>query len=144
MRDASHPTINENSDVTADIQALLAQQLRDQAALPPLREDLTLHTGATQKDGAPSWVIEDPMRGRFFRIGWLEFEVLNRWHLGDARQVAEAVKQATLLSPSVEEVLAIKQFFCTMNCWSTNNDSNKPFKDNRKNPVWPTGLCTII
>lgn len=111
MRDASHPTINENSDVTADIQALLAQQLRDQAALPPLREDLTLHTGATQKDGAPSWVIEDPMRGRFFRIGWLEFEVLNRWHLGDARQVAEAVKQATLLSPSVEEVLAIKQFF---------------------------------
>ncbi len=111
MHEASSSASSVSSSVAADIQAYLSQQLRQQSALPPLREDLTLHAGATQKDGAPSWVIEDPMRGRFFRIGWLEFEVLNRWHLGDARQVAEAVTQATLLTPSLEEVLAIKQFF---------------------------------
>ena len=86
---------------------LLAQTLH----LPPLREDLALHPGSTQRNGSPSWVIEDPVRGRFFRIGWLEFEILARWNLGDAKQVAERVAEETLLEPSLEEVLAVKQFF---------------------------------
>ena len=85
----------------------MAQQL----ALPPLREDLALHPGATQRDGSPSWTIEDPLKGRFYKIGWLEFEVLSRWHLGQAQAVAQSVAAETLLEPSVEEVLAIKQFF---------------------------------
>ena len=100
--------------IALDAASPLAQQLQAQLAaqlqLPSLREDLALHPGPTQKDGAPSWVIEDPLRGRFFRIGWLEFELLNRWHLGDAQKVAEAVAQQTLLAPSVQEVLAVKQF----------------------------------
>lgn len=90
----------------AGLQAQLAQQL----ALPPLREDLALHPGSTQKDGAPSWVIEDPLKGRFYRIGWLEFEVLARWHLGDAARVVQSVSEETLLAPEVDEVLAIRQF----------------------------------
>lgn len=94
-----------------DVSAQIAAQLAQQMALPPLREDLQLHPGSTQKDGSPSWTIEDPLRGRFFRIGWLEFEVLQRWHLGDARQVTTAVAQETLLTPSLEEVMAVKQFF---------------------------------
>ena len=92
----------------------LASQSHDQRtqllALPPLREDLALHPGSTQKDGAPSWVIEDPLKGRFYRIGWLEFEVLARWHLADARLVQENVTRETLLAPELEEVLAIRQF----------------------------------
>lgn len=95
----------------AQMAAQMAAQIAAQMALSPLREDLALHPGATQKDGAPSWVVEDPLRGRFFRIGWLEFELLSRWHLGDARRVAQAVASETLLQPSVEEVLAVKQFF---------------------------------
>ena len=95
----------------ADLTRQIAQQMAQQMALSPLREDLQLHQGPAQKDGSPSWVIEDPMRGRFFRIGWLEFEVLQRWHLADARTVAAQVAQETLLQPSVEEVLAVRQFF---------------------------------
>jgi len=79
--------------------------------LPPLREDLVLHQGAAQNDGAPSWMIEDPLRGRFFRIGWLEYEVLQRWYLGNAQAVAEAVSRQTLLRPEVNEVLAVREFF---------------------------------
>lgn len=81
------------------------------ATLPPLREDLALHPGPAQQDGSPSWVIEDPMRGRFFRIGWLEFEVLSRWHLGDAMAVSQRVAAETLLKPEVDEVLAVRDFF---------------------------------
>lgn len=85
--------------------------MNPELALPPLREDLALHPGPTQKDGAPSWVIEDPLRARFFRIGWLEFELLTRWALGDAQEVARRVSEETLLTPSLEEVLAVRQFF---------------------------------
>ena len=70
--------------------------------LPPLREDLVLHQGAAQNDGAPSWMIEDPLRGRFFRIGWLEYEVLQRWYLGNAQAVAEAVSRQTFGIPPIQ------------------------------------------
>ena len=105
-RSDSSDTVDPATELQQQLQAPLAQQMR----LPALREDLSLHSGPTQQDGSPSWVIEDPLRGRYFRIGWLEFEVLTRWHLGDARAVAQATQQETLLEPSVEEVLAIKQF----------------------------------
>lgn len=78
--------------------------------LPPLREDLGLHPGPTLKNGAPSWVIEDPARGRFFRIGWLEFELLSRWSCGDALELVRQTAAQTLLKPTVEEALAVRQF----------------------------------
>lgn len=88
-----------------------AALLQEQMSLPPLREDLALHPGPARGDGAPTWMIEDPLKGRYYRIGWLEFEVLNRWHLGDARRLAGQVAQETLLTPAVEEVLAVRDFF---------------------------------
>ncbi len=78
--------------------------------LPPLREDLALHPGPTLKNGSPSWMIEDPLRGRFFRIGWLEFELLSRWACADAAVLVAQVSDQTLLSPTIDEVLAVKQF----------------------------------
>jgi hypothetical protein len=52
------------------------------SSLPPIREDLRLYPGPTQRDGAPSWRILDPVRNSFFEIGWLEFELLARWRAG--------------------------------------------------------------
>lgn len=111
---APSPAATDNTaapTMPADAAQQLPAQAAQQMALPPLREDLQLHPGSAQKDGSPSWVIEDPLRGRFYRIGWLEFELLQRWHLGDARAVAQQVTQETLLQPTVEEVLAVRQFF---------------------------------
>lgn len=55
--------------------------------LPPLREDLRLITGASAADGSPTWVIVDPVRGKYFQIGWAAYQILSRW----AAQSAEAV-----------------------------------------------------
>ena len=52
--------------------------------LPPLREDLALIEAAPQRDGSPAWMIHDPVSNRFYRIGWLEFEVLTRWQSASA------------------------------------------------------------
>ena len=56
----------------------LAQPQRE---LPALREDLKLFPAAANRDGSPAWMIQDPVSNRFFRIGWLEFELLSRWDL---------------------------------------------------------------
>jgi len=41
--------------------------------LPALREDLRLLEGPAAGDGAPTWTLYDPPRGRYFRIGWAAF-----------------------------------------------------------------------
>lgn len=64
--------------------------------LPHLREDLRLFAAGAQVDGSPAWVIEDPVRNRHFRIGWLEFEFLSRWRMKPADLLADIGRRTTL------------------------------------------------
>lgn len=73
--------------------------------LPPLREDLRLFESAPERDGAPSWTIQEPVSNRFFRIGWLEFECLLRWTLpGGAAAIAADIRECTPLAVDAEQV----------------------------------------
>lgn len=78
--------------------------------LPPLREDLRLHAAAPERDGSPAWVIQDPARNRFFRIGWLEFELLSRWDAGSPASVAKQVKAETPLAAGPDDVASLVDF----------------------------------
>lgn len=80
------------------------------AALPPLREELRLEAGPRLPDGAPSWTLHDPLRQRFFRLGWLEVECLRHWGLGSPAAIAGAVAAHTPLAPSPEQVGALADF----------------------------------
>ncbi|NYT61175.1 HlyD family efflux transporter periplasmic adaptor subunit [Alcaligenaceae bacterium] len=62
----------------------------------PLREDLRLYEAGSSRDGAPTWVIQDPINNRFYRIGWLEYECLLRWPGEPARIAAEVAATTTL------------------------------------------------
>lgn len=81
-----------------------------QPALPPLREDLQLHEAAPNADGSPAWVIQDPVNNAFFRIGWLEFELLSRWHLETPQALLTAARAETLLDPTDDELQALLEF----------------------------------
>jgi putative peptide zinc metalloprotease protein len=78
--------------------------------LAPLRGDLQIRSAGTDRDGTPTWVIQDPVTNQFFRLGWLEFELLTRWAAGRAQQVLESVRHETLLDPSLEELEALHRF----------------------------------
>src|SRR6188474_257277 len=81
------------------------------SALPPMREDLRLYPGPSQRDGSPSWRILDPVRNSFFEIGWLEFELLARWRTQrDADALLAQVAAETPLHPSPEELEDLVQF----------------------------------
>lgn len=77
--------------------------------LPPLREDLRLGEAAAGPGGEPSWVIQDTVVNRFYRIGWFEFECLLRWGQSP-RRISEQIAEQTALKPEVEQVLAFRQF----------------------------------
>lgn len=77
--------------------------------LPPLREDLRLIEAAKGSNGEPSWMIQDTVLNRFYRIGWLEFECLLRWGQ-TPRRISEQIADATALKPDAEQVLEFRQF----------------------------------
>lgn len=64
--------------------------------LPRLREDLRLFAAGPHPDGSPAWVIEDPVRNRHFRIGWLEFEFLSRWRMLPDELLADIGRRTTM------------------------------------------------
>lgn len=80
------------------------------ARLPALREDLHIFPAASNKDGSPAWVIHDPVVNRFYRVGWLEFELLTRWSLRRVGRVLDAVAKDTVLRPEPEDLQLLIQF----------------------------------
>lgn len=57
--------------------------------MPELREDLQISPGAPLISGAPTWVIYDPIRHKFFQIGQRTIEILSRWSSGNSKSLRE-------------------------------------------------------
>jgi len=77
---------------------------------PALREELALFGGPRLADGQPSWTLHDPVRNQFFRIDWLTFEILSRWHLATMEDVVDDIHRNTPLRPEVGDVEAVSTF----------------------------------
>ncbi|MFC7396915.1 HlyD family efflux transporter periplasmic adaptor subunit [Chelatococcus sp. GCM10030263] len=80
------------------------------SSFAPLREELVLKPGPSLRGGAPSWTLYDPVANRFYRLGWLEFEILCRWHLGSSAEIANRIERETTLRPTPEDVDGFVQF----------------------------------
>ncbi|NKB20260.1 MAG: HlyD family efflux transporter periplasmic adaptor subunit [Alphaproteobacteria bacterium] len=78
--------------------------------LPPLREDVDIHPAARLADGSPSWVLQDRARNKFFRIGWVEFEILRRWRLRSVELIVEQITRETAAKISDQDVIAVREF----------------------------------
>lgn len=51
------------------------------APLPALRQDLQIMRVGASYSGAPTWVVFDPIRNRFFRITYEMFQLLSLWNV---------------------------------------------------------------
>ncbi len=78
--------------------------------LPALREELALYPGPAAGNGAPTWSLQDPARNLFFRIDWLTFEILSRWHLNDPAAILIAVEQETPIQPERDDMEGVLRF----------------------------------
>lgn len=79
-------------------------------SLVTLRDDLRLHPGPANPDGSPSWTLEDPLRGQFFRLGWLETELLAHWHLGDCNRISRRINATSTLAVDNSDIERFNHF----------------------------------
>ena len=75
-----------------------------------LRQDIDLYQGTRSHEGFPTYVLHDKWRNRFFNIGWLEYEIIKRWHLKDTDKIAESVCEETTLYACPEDVEALQSY----------------------------------
>ncbi|WP_413529241.1 HlyD family efflux transporter periplasmic adaptor subunit [Rahnella inusitata] len=81
-----------------------------QAAWPLLRDELQLCAAGNNRDGSPAWHLNDPVRNLWFRLGWLEIEMLKYWPLGDPQAIAQQIGQQTTLQVEGSDVEAFAAF----------------------------------
>lgn len=78
--------------------------------LPPIRDELILFAAAPNEDGTPAWMIQDPVCNRFYRIGWLDFELLLHWADNDLAALVRTVNEQTPLNVTPDDVRALVKF----------------------------------
>lgn len=81
----------------------------EEPVFSPLRQDLRLQAATPDREGAPTWAIQDPVTNRFFHIGWLEYECLLRWPNSPSR-IAADIEAHTPLTTDAEQVSAFGRF----------------------------------
>ncbi|MCK5374891.1 MAG: peptidase M50, partial [Alphaproteobacteria bacterium] len=70
----------------------------------PYRNDLHIFSHGKDRDGSPAWLLHDPSTNRYFRLGWLEFEILSRWHMNDVQDIIADIVLSTTLKPDQESI----------------------------------------
>lgn len=116
--------------------------------LPLLREDLKIDKTASGADGAPHWVIYDPLAHRFYKIGWTAFECLRR--LADCRRpddLVRAVNAETTLTIDTETVEDLSVFLVRNQLVQGNtaqSSAQHERRTKRAENLFGRGRCTAI
>ncbi len=75
-----------------------------------MREDLEVFKGWPQHNGAPSWVLFDPLRNKYFRLGFEAFELLSLWTQATVEKVQLAAKARLGRDVDADEVGEVAKF----------------------------------
>lgn len=78
--------------------------------LPALRRDLQLVESAKGLDGAPQWVLADPVTGRYFTLTPSAIRLLRHWPLRQPSKVLEAANQEPGLPLQEKELEQLLRF----------------------------------
>ena len=107
--------------IALDASTLKASTVKESTASKPsapakptkvalLREELRLIAAANNPDGSPAWMIQDPINNKFYRIGWLDFELLLRWQLVDIQQIIDDTNLETTLDVDADNIYELMDF----------------------------------
>ena len=78
--------------------------------IEPLRQDLKIFKNERQKDGAPSWLIYDPLKKNYYQINALEFLIISNWHLLDPEKIILKIKKESTYSPTLSDIKVVANF----------------------------------
>jgi len=107
-----------------------------------LRPDLVLYPGPLELDGQRSWVLEDPVRGANYRLGYVEGEFLYRLVTEpDLDAAVRSLYRTTSLRPTLSEILSFVQMLQRENLTCPSDD---PVAGERLAPASPGILWQIL
>ena len=113
--------------------------------IPSLRQDLKIYKGGFEKDGSPTWMIYDPISDNYFKLGWFEFECLNRIKdYKDMSKLAKAVSSETTLEVDKQDVFELVSFLITNNLCQSSDPIVQNFQLNRDDTKQEFGLSKIF
>ncbi len=78
--------------------------------MPMLRGDLSLSRGMSSRAGAPTWIIHDRPRNRFYQIGERELILMRHWAPLPAADLAARISSQANLAIAQDEVEAFARF----------------------------------
>ncbi|MGB7287156.1 MAG: hypothetical protein WBC71_09515, partial [Salaquimonas sp.] len=87
-----------------------AKNREDGETLPKLRQDLTIEPGDPFWTGAPSFIIFDAARNRYFRLGEFQLQLLTHWKSVDSEALAEKLSRILNREISAIEVEGFAKF----------------------------------
>ena len=74
-------------------------------ALPVLRPDVEFHRGPDELDGAPTYVLHDPLQGTFEKLSWVQAEILRRLRVpSNATRLCDKLADTTTIQVSPDDV----------------------------------------
>ena len=83
--------------------------------LPRLRANLQVLESTPAPDGQPVWTIVDPVRNRYFQIGWTAHQLLERWACGSIDRVIHSVQSETTCRVTEQDVQDLITFLFVNN-----------------------------
>lgn len=84
--------------------------LRLPEKLPPIREDVSLREGARSLDGAPTWLLYDPARNKYFQINQAGMAIIRCWNRSSPDEVMAAASRITREPVSPVDVSHMLEF----------------------------------
>ena len=66
--------------------------------------------GTPTPDGTPTWTIHDPVRNKYYQIGWVAHQLLSRWNCGSSDRLVNALNSETTHQVSKEDVEDLVKF----------------------------------
>lgn len=92
-------------------------------SLGELRNELRLFEGPVERGGAPTWTLEDPLSGQFYRLGWQEMEILARWSLASPAAIVEDIRRHLTLDIDLQDVKTFYAFLSRHHLLKTHSDN---------------------
>ena len=114
------------------------------SSIPRFREELQLLKSSCLSDGSPTWMLHDPVCNRYFRLGWLEFELLSRWQLGKIEQIIAAVNSETTLHVEERQIDSLREFLAANQLLDSKNHQVRSQLKARLNPNGRLPLLTLF
>lgn len=112
-----------------------------------VRQDLSIHEGGHEMDGSPTWLLYDPVSDNYFKIGWFEFECLQRMGTGKYKTSSElraALMRDTTLRPEISDINDFIYFLLMNRLFASNNPAVRDYLEKERKRIEPKLWSTVL